>query len=245
VVDLGCGALNPYGIGFLFLMLGARRAIVVDLDPIHDPGQAIRALADCAAMMLVDPAQLVGDRAIARADVLRNLEGFDLRLLRDSDPAGIDPERLLYLQESVTALSIEDGGADLVMSNALLEHVSDADAAAAELARITRNGGCHIHNIDGVDHRRYQRPDCHPLAFLAENSTEALVHGSNRIRPHEFAAIFGRHGFAEIGFHPWETVEIDATLHQRFVPRFRSMKPEELQVVGATLYLRRSGTGLY
>jgi hypothetical protein len=61
---------KPIRAAVLFLMLGAKRGIAVDLDSIQDRERALKALADCAAMMLVDPRGLVGDYPIERAKVL-------------------------------------------------------------------------------------------------------------------------------------------------------------------------------
>ena len=59
VVELGCGSINPFGLLFLFLMLGAQRAFAFDLDEIQSGPRAAKALADIAAMVLVDPHRFV------------------------------------------------------------------------------------------------------------------------------------------------------------------------------------------
>lgn len=46
--------------------------------------------------------------------------------------------------EDLTALSLPSGTFDLVVSNEVLEHVPDVDAALSEMARILRPGGWHI-----------------------------------------------------------------------------------------------------
>ena len=141
VVDLGCGGHNPYGVLFLFLMLGAKRGIAVDLDEIQDTSRAARALADLAGILLVNPTEILGDYAITREQMLQNIASFDLTKLQAGDPAGIDPERLCYRRESVHALSSPDADADIVISNSFFEHIPRADEAIAQIARITRPGG--------------------------------------------------------------------------------------------------------
>ena len=66
IVELGCGSINPYGLLFLFLMLGGRRGIAIDLDEIQDMPRAVRALADLSAKMLIHPEEIVGDYPITR-----------------------------------------------------------------------------------------------------------------------------------------------------------------------------------
>jgi SAM-dependent methyltransferase len=239
VVDLGCGANNPFGFLFLFLMLGAQRGVAIDLDPIQGIYAAIKTLADCAAMMLVDPKQLVSDYPITREQVLRNIASFDLAKLNAGDPSGIDVHRLSYRREPMNGLSLEDGEADIVMSNAVLEHISPVGDAIAEMARVTRKGGIGIHTIDASDHRRYTNPACHSLEFLTVADGSEFVHGSNRIRPIEFRPLFERHGFEIILFTPFETVGIDTPMRERFVEPFRSMSAEALEVTIGNLVVRR------
>jgi SAM-dependent methyltransferase len=239
VVELGCGSINPFGVLFLFLMLGAQRGIAIDLDTIQDFSRSIKVAADCAAMMLIDPGQLVGDFLITREQVLRNIASFDLTKMNAGDPSGIDATRLSYRQEPLASLSLESGQADLVISNAVLEHIEPGDGTIAEMARITRKGGFGIHTIDGSDHRRYGDSSCHPLEFLMAPEGQRLVHGSNRIRPTEFGLLFEQHGFKVMGFAPFETVEIDLALRERFAEPFRSMPNDVLAVIGGKLIVRR------
>ena len=239
IIDLGCGSINPFGLLFLFLMLGARRGIAIDLDPIQDMSSSVKTLADCAAMMLIDPIQLVGNYPITREQVLQNIDSFDLAKMNAGDSAGIDLERLSYRQEPIVALPLPDGEADLVISNAVLEHIESVDVTIAEMARITRKGGFGIHVIDGSDHRRYTNVTCHPVDFLAVADNHGFVEGSNRVRPLEFGPLFERQGFEVIAFYPFETVEVDASLRETFAEPFRSMPNEVLAVTMGKLVVRR------
>jgi SAM-dependent methyltransferase len=239
IVELGCGSINPFGLLFLFLMIGARQGIAVDLDPIQDISRSARALAECAAMMLIDPKQLVGDYRITREQVLHNIKSFDLAKLNAGDASGIDGGQLRYCQDPMEALPLQDGEADLVISTAVLEHIKYVEATIDEMARITRKGGFGIHTIDGSDHHRYGDPACHPLELLTEAEDQLMVYGSNRIRPTEFGPLFERHGFEVIGFTTFERVEINATLRERLAAPFRSMSNEVLGVIVGKLVVRR------
>ena len=239
VLDLGCGSINPFGFLFLFLMLGAQRGVAIDLDPIQDITSAVKALADCAAMMLVDPSQLVGGYPITRDQILKHIASFDLGKLNAGDPSGIDTSRLNYRREPLNRLPFQNAEADIVMSNAVLEHIGQVEEVIAEMARVTRKGGIGIHTIDGSDHRRYSNPTCHPLELLTVADGNDLVHGSNRIRPAEFGSLFQQHGFEVLLFTPFETVEIDALMQKRFVEPFRSMSSESLVVIIGNLVVRR------
>src|SRR5579859_3313039 len=59
--------------------------------------------------------------------------------------------------------SIGDSSIDFVLSNAVLEHVDDLSRVAPELARLTRVGGIHAHQVDFRDHGNFDRPLDHLL----------------------------------------------------------------------------------
>jgi SAM-dependent methyltransferase len=241
IVDLGCGSINPYGLLFLFLMLGAKRGIAIDLDPVFDESRSTSALADLAAEMLVAPGGFVGDHPISREQILSNIASFDLAKLRDGDLAGIDPSHLVHRRESVHALSLGDGEADLIFSNAFFEHIPMVEEAIVELERVTRPGGLGVHVIDCSDHRRYHDSEVHPLWFLTESHSNPLPHGSNRMRPVEFAALFQQHGFEAIQIDCFVRVEVGPQLRSRFIEPYRSMSEDALGNLVAKLVVRRKG----
>jgi len=241
VVELGCGGRNPLSTLFVFVLLGARRAIGVDLDAVADVQEAVRALARCAGWMLTDPRLVVKWFPITRAQVASHLAAtrFDLVKLFAGDASGVDRDRLDFRQESVTRLGLGDGEVDLCCSTSFLEHVDDVEAAIAEMARVTKRGGRGAHCIDGIDHRSYVDAEVHPLKFLEEEGKGPIVHTCNRIRPRSFVPIFERHGFEVLRFQEWRHQEIGAEMRARFVEPYRSMSAEDLGCTGATIWVRR------
>lgn len=237
-VDLGCGGVNPLGLLFVFLCLGARRGIGVDLDEVQDARIATCALADVAAMMVVDPTQIAWDAEIDGQQVLRNLASFDLRKLNRGDASGIDPARLRFCRDSIYSMPLEDGEADVVMSNAFLEHIPDVRRGLREIARITKRGGYSVSIIDMTDHRRYGGTHG-PLDFLTVDSDASIVNGSNRLRLSQLLRLFNEEGFDVVYCHPHLRVEVPAGLRERFSEPFRGMAQEDLEVVIAALAARK------
>ena len=239
VVDLGCGSMNPFGFLFPLLMLGARRGVAIDLDEVEDWTRATTALADIAAEALLAPECLFGTRAIPRERMLRNVDTFDFQKLRSGDLEGVDSTRLIHRNESVHALSLERAEAGFVFSTAFFEHIPSVEEAIVELARVTRIGGIGAHVIDCTDHRRYGDPRMHPLEFLTEDTTDELVHGSNRLRVADFAALFERCGFEVLLADVFGIAEIDAGFRARLAPRFRAQTDEALSQMFVTMVVRR------
>lgn len=97
--------------------------------------------------------------------------------------------------------SLQNREFDVVLSNAMLEHVADLDLVCAELARITKRGGFNLHQIDLGYHKDRERPLDHLLVsdaeFLAEAKAANYEYG-NRWRRSEFVARFNRVGFETI-----------------------------------------------
>lgn len=238
-VDLGCGSLNPGAFLFMLLMLGARRGYAIDADDVPDVSIAVRALADVAALALVDPKSLFGELAPSREELLENLRGFDLARLLAGDLGGAAEERLSYRRASVVALPLADAEADVVVSLALLEHVADVDATIAEIARVMRRGGRGSHVINGRDHRWYADRSIHPLDFLRDPTAAELVHGSNRMRPLEFVRRFEQHGFAVREVLAVERVDVPPELRASFAVPFRDLPQEELETVLAQFVVER------
>jgi SAM-dependent methyltransferase len=237
-LDVGSGSHNPLALGMLFVLLGARRAFAADLQPIQDEKRAALALARIADILLTDPGRIVRDFAVLPEDVRKQLEGFDLAALRTGNIQGVDSSRLKLLVGSASRFPLEDGSIDVITSNSFFEHLEDPDEIIREMARITAPGGLGIHNIDGADHAIYGDPDVHPLSFL-HSTDRGMVNGSNRIRPLEFPKRFEKLGFSLQQFIPLHTISIDADLRNRFAAHWRKMPDEMLQVVRATLVVKR------
>jgi SAM-dependent methyltransferase len=240
-VELGPGSVNPFALLFVFLMLGAKRGIAFDHDAIQDESAACRAMAATAAAMLLDPTCIVHDYEITRTEVLENIASFDLGKLRRGDPGGLDRSRLVLLRESVDRLSLPDGSADVVISNAFFEHVTRVERALAELARITRTGGIHVHHVDVSDHVRYTNKETHPLDFLRlrPEHEDGLVNGSNRLRVCQFRELFERAGFDVLDCRVPFEVPVTDEFRETFVEPFRSMRNEDLVPTNVVLLARK------
>lgn len=238
-LDVGCGSIQPYGRMFAHLMAGARRGGCLELDPIQDEAEAVRALAQTAATALIDPQAVFGDLPVTAREILGNLAAFDLARMANGDAGGLDRDRLVHLQCSATDTGLPDRIVDVVVSNSVLEHLRDPDATLAELARITRPGGFAMHGIDTSDHRRYGDPALHRLEFLTIAADEPMVFECNRLRLGDFERLFERHGFDILVRMPGVKIELPAALRARLQPPWRALPDEQLHETWCQYLLRR------
>ncbi len=236
-LDLGCGSVHPYGFGMLMCLLGAQKSIGVDLAETQDLPRAVRNLARLADWVLQDPKRVVRDLAITREQIERNVARFDLDALRRGDPDGLRGH-VLFHRESADALSLPDETAGVIVSNSFLEHVDDVHAVLTELARVTKKGGFGVHAIDAVDHNTYVDASLMPLDFL-RRPAGGMVHGSNRLRLHEFPPLFEQHGFEVQEAIPAHRIELRAEEIASFAEPWSKMPRELLEVVQGRIVVRK------
>ena len=238
-LDVGCGSIQPFGRMFAHVLAGARTAYCLELDPVQDPVEAVSYLARVVEAVVIDPKTVFGPYPIKGRDCLANIADFDLARLAAGDPGGVPEGRLVYLQRSATDTGLPDGSVDVVVSNSFLEHVPDADAVLAELARVTKPGGYALHGIDASDHRWYARPELSRLEYLTVASNEPIVFECNRLRIPEFERLFDRHGFDVKVRWPNPPVPIPPELRERLQPPWRDLPDEELNVCWCSYMLQK------
>ena len=239
-VELGCGATNPLARLFPLLMLGARQVQGFELEPPRHPDKAVRFLASLVAAAVVDPRRLFGDHPVDRLQLLSNVVDFDLAKLARGEVSGIPESRAKFVMRSIDATGLANGSADLLLSNSVLEHLPDPDACLAEFARITPSGGFGIHGIDVIDHRSYVKPDIHQLEFLTIAGREPIVFECNRLRLHEFEALFARHGFAVLDQWRGQAFTIPDDVRRRMVEPWRSMSTAQLEYGWSQFLVRKN-----
>jgi len=190
ILDVGCGERLPNTL--LFGATGAR-AIGMDLEHIvrswspFDLAKEWRASGPKAAVKTV-LRRLAFDRTYYRT--LSQCAGLRLRP-RSADVRVGDACNMPFDTASI----------DVVVSNAVFEHIADVPAAVHEIGRVLRlRGICHvrIHNyysLSGGHDLRWRRPDenppkhLQPWAHLRDGGHRQFAY-LNRLRPEEFRAIF-------------------------------------------------------
>ncbi len=151
-------------------------------------------------------------------------------LLRDT--------RMLHDRERLRA---SDARYDLVISRAVLEHVTDLDGLFEDLARVTTPDAVQIHK---VDLRCHGNKFDHELDFLMfpEMVYRAMASHTgmpNRVRVPGYLDLGARHGFALVYAGATHRISVAeaASVRDQLAPPFRDMPLQALAVLGVWLVL--------
>ena len=249
VLELGPG--DNFGVALRFSAAGARRVTTLDrFITWRDPGQQ-EGIHRAVLAGLPDEQRLRGEGALA--------PGAEF---------GLDPELIRVIQgvgAEATLGAVGDERFDLIVSRAVLEHVTDPGEVFAAMQEVLVPGGLLIHKVDLGDHGLFSGGGHNPLTFLTvpdrlyrwmgDHSGLPNRHLANwyreEMKRREYTArFFTTHLIAQEGElipHPASAPEamvaaakplIDE-IHPRLLPRFRGLCDEDLATAGIFLVARR------
>jgi SAM-dependent methyltransferase len=132
---------------------------------------------------------------------------------------------------------------DVVLSNAVLEHVQDIDMTAANLAAVTRPGGYGFHQVDLRDHRDFSRP----LEYLTMSRAEydamregAFCETGGQWRLSTIAAAFDSAGFSHsVSPNMYADAAYLADVRLRLHADFAGLDGEDLSTISALYVVQR------
>jgi len=130
---------------------------------------------------------------------------------------------------------------DVVLSNAVLEHIANPTRSLKEIYRITKAGGWNIHQIDYRDHRDYEQPL--EYLFVEENDFASMFKDrngecGNRYRASEFISFFKNAGFLidAVEHNMFATSEYLASVKERVQEKSMAYSEEDLSVLSGRIY---------
>jgi ubiquinone/menaquinone biosynthesis C-methylase UbiE len=142
--------------------------------------------------------------------------------------------------------SVADGSMEVVLSNAVLEHVRDVGATMRELRRVSAPGAWHFHQVDFCDHRNRAQP----LEHLLEGAEDFAVtqvrtrwERGCQWRLSDLLATVEAAGFQVVAVHrttvadPAYLAGLKARLAASDSP-YRHCSDDDLEVLDASLILR-------
>lgn len=237
VLDLGCGSVNALGMSSLFFLNGCRETYALDMSYFYEARCAVslyEMLLECAAL---SGEWLVEDKN--KDAFLSRLECFDLKILRQGRLSeGLGSAPLHLLSGDMTNTKIETG-VDIMVSQAVLEHVMEFGHAARAMYEAMAPGGVAVHHVDLRDHRAFANPrKYHYWSFLSEGPawTDGLC---NRLRAVEIRGLFEAVGFEVVDFVGFKKTPPPSDLKRRLAEPYASMPMSEIELTGGEFVLRK------
>jgi SAM-dependent methyltransferase len=252
VAELGPG--DSIGIGLAALLSGAERYFALDALP-HAQATRNRVVFDELIELFRARAPIPGDDEFP--EVLPRLDGysFPAQLLTDELlERALAPQRLQRIREDIGRLQgsvsylprwyergqIAAGSVDLILSQAVLEHVDALEGAYEAMSRWLSPGGFMSHQIDFKCHSMAEKWNGH-LAY--SELTWRFMRGRlpyllNRRVLAEHCAAARAVGFDDIVVRRFE--RDDGLPAAALAPRFRTISAEDVRTAGAFLQAAQS-----
>jgi SAM-dependent methyltransferase len=228
-VDYAFQALQNYESLLKRLGLTVDNCRIVELGPGSSIGAQLILASLGASITLVDrflPKWDPNFHPKLYSAIARRWTGAKDQLSAVIDAGTHDAANVRLLEEPAEAIqSIPDGSVDLIISNAVLEHVFDISRVAAENFRILRPAGGAAHQIDMRDHRDFSRPLEHLLMderSFAVSAEDSHYEFGNRLRFIELCAQFESAGFTIVDREINGTAAVEYL--SEFVPRLRGSR---------------------
>jgi SAM-dependent methyltransferase len=237
-VELGCGAHDPLALSTYYFLNGFEPCYGVDLlEPrnelysalsMYDILSNVRSFPRRYCRTGTDPHELLG-----RLQEL-NLAAFERG--KFDEGFGKARDKVVFKPVDVVKAGIGKGSVSLLVSFAVLEHVSDIKGVCESLFDLLKPGGVAFHFVDLADHRAYRGdPNFGPLSFLIEPDAPKNM---NRLRAPEITEMHQRTGF-EILKDVRGMVDMPKEIEAKLLPRFRSMALDDVRAIKQQLLVRR------
>ena len=236
--DFGCGAHDPVAMASYFYANGFPKVYAIDLRPPRNEFFSALSMYDVLANMHMFPQRYCRpgvdpDTVLKRIGIF-NAEAFE----RGNFKRGMAKAegKICYEPVDIVQSSIEPESLSLLVSSAVLEHVSDLEGVCQKVYDSLMPGGIAYHFIDMVDHRSYQLgAGFSPLSFLTEEVAPA---NQNRLRKSEQLAAHRQAGFDIVKQTSVNTV-LDDDIRSRLVERYRGFDDDDISTIKMNLTVRK------
>ena len=239
-IELGCGAHDPLALPTYFYLNGFEPCYGIDLLPPRTEYYSALSMYDICVNVRAFP-RFYARPGVEPKDVLPRLKPFHLTRFEQGSLAGgfgAASDKIKFLQEDICQADIKKESCSLIVSFAVLEHVTDISRVAQTLYDLLLPGGVVYHFVDLADHRSYRGDGAFgPLSFLAD---EVAPPNMNRLRAPQITEAHVAAGF-EILRDSRESVEMPDEILKNLQPRFREFSPEDVSVIKQSLILRKPG----
>lgn len=239
-LDFGCGAHEPLALAAYFYARGFQRSIGNDMSPIKSTAYAAISMYDIVNYLVNFPEDF-GIEPSERAGFVERIKRLDNRKFFNGDyDGGFTPvaSEVEFVCDNILNVPVRPNEVSVLVSFAVLEHVTEIDKIMAHLFDITEPGGLHHHFIDLADHRFYRRDgEFNRFSFLTE---EKCAPNLNRLRCSEQMQAFERAGF-EVLKHSTQRETLPDETRQKFLPKWAEMSVEDQETYSLSVTVRKPG----
>lgn len=226
VLEVGPG--NSMGMGLLFLAYGAKKVYLVDRFKhiFWDDYDGIYYKNFLSEISNQD----VPNRSVVK-EALRIKNGKII----------LNPDLLEYHLADATRIPLENSSVDFLFSNAVLEHVRHIELAVQEFARVTKDGGFNIHEVDLRDHFFSKEP-LRLLSYsgwLWDFMTCNRPGYSNRLRYSDYCKMFESNKFVIERLLYTRSIEQTQVTSLKLSSKFKKCPLEELSILAFWMLLKR------
>ncbi|HMN70393.1 MAG TPA: methyltransferase domain-containing protein [Rhodoblastus sp.] len=240
-IELGCGAHDPLALPTYFYLNGFEPCYGIDLLPPRTEYYSAMSMYDICLNVRTFPRSYCRP-GVEPKDILARLKDFHLTKFEQGNLAagfGAAKDKVKFLQEDICEADIKRESCSLIVSFAVLEHVTDITRVAQTLYDLLLPGGVVYHFVDLADHRSYRGDGAFgPLSFLAD---EVAPPNMNRLRAPQITEAHVAAGF-EVLRDSRETAEMPDEILKNLQPRFKAFSLEDVSVIKQSLILRKPGT---
>lgn len=235
IVEVGPG--SNLGLSLILIASGASK--VHNIDKYNSLSQNLSQLyKELVEKIRRNPNWLFVEESVDSETVQKRLKG--VITFKDNE-AVLNSEKVIYNCPCDAAnLPFGDATIDLVLSHAVLEHVTNLPKVISEMARVLKPRGYVSCHIDLRDHRDFNTP----LDFLRYppalwNIINYKGSHGNRIRFCEYLRLFHRAGFEVVDCHAQVLKDIPEVVKKGFYKKFRNLSEDEISVLRFYLIARR------
>jgi len=251
ILEIGPG--ENLGVGIRFLSDGADLVVSVD---------RFRSLASKA-----EQAQVYAGLLAEMSAVQRNTLGNSVVLT--TDDFKIDNDKYHYLADTPVeeiSRTIPSQSFDMIVSRAVLEHVSDLEGAFQSMDAVLNPGGYMIHEVDFRDHGIFSNHNLNPLTFLTVSDSlwkamTSHIGAPNRKFIDSYIHLLEQYGYffrisrilalgsdrrldrdqLQPGIdYSQETIDLIAEVRKKVISQFRRLTNAELLVTGIFITARKT-----
>jgi len=206
VLELGPG--DTLATALFFIAHGAKRVVCCDRFKLVVNSEKNTAIARQVLSMLPEQQRL-------RLETVLNFDSCG--------HARWNPAHIQYLHSKNDEIALEDISIDIIVSNAVLEHVQNPAELFAAMNRVLKPGGIMVHAADLKSHELYHKTDLDFLAIpeLLWKWMTFYRGAPNRLRKSNYERLLNRHDFKLDYF------KITSSIANEKIKSFKKMHPKQ------------------